>query len=635
MRKSTLSRMVGATALGLAMMQPPPLAFGARTQIVGTQVRSPVGAAVAWRGINQGTWGKNNSVDAPAIKALGANHVRLLIRSNLGGPLQYETGVDAFDPTNTVSYFEATHAAQFLQEIDWAGASQLWSIVAYDTDQGQGVGRQTGTGWDFFDGSPEAAAAEEMFWKGWEWIALQCRGRPYILCYELLPEPLPYNSTSADAAPLREFFRRGIARIRAIDPYTPILIGPRASYGPNNIAEALLSERTDCIYTIDALTNKVASEGTIAALIEGFNSWCIANNVPGWIQQLGRNTSEDIGDVNADGTADTTENIGLTAMNGAMSLCNALGMPYTWWQYHQNTDSVGAYALYYKTVYPGPDTPDNWTPKTNEINSFAYHMGQNPAQLEAAAIAAATAAGGELFYVKSDLSNVWQTQDTSTPVTGIGQTVGRVGAVVGTTNLNQSTSTLRPTLIAGPNGYAMQFDGVDDWLALSNQTYFATGDNVSVIASGRAGAAAVNRVVFQCGNASSNLRYPFLAILATDEMSASWRGDDTTLVQANSVTLCDNRAFVATASLQGTEKKVFLNGVQEGSTLTTAVGSIAAGGITRCRFGANTNGGTNAFNGPMSLMYVGKTITDEQRRAISRWGAWLAGVPFRGAIPAA
>jgi hypothetical protein len=602
------------------------IAYGARVAITGTKLFLTGGTELYPRGVNQGTWGQNYSIDAPAIAGYGANHVRLLIRSNLGGTLDsYETGTDAY-VNNGTDYLSDTHKAQFLQEIDWAGSSQLWSIVAFDTDQGQGVGRQTlpTSYWDFFDGSPEAAAAKEKFFKGWEWIATQCRGREYILCYELLPEPIPYNSTADDAIALRAFYRELIARVRAIDPNTPFLIGGRNSYGTNTVAEAYLSERTDCIYTIDLLTNRVEAEDTIAATLEGFRAWLDSTNVPGLIQQLGRNTGED------EGAGTTTENAGLTAMCGSMSLCNALHIPYTWWQYHQNTDSQTAYGLWFKTVYPGTG-PLNWTPKPAEIAAFQYHMTQSPAAIEAAAVAAATAAGAELYYIKPDFSNIWQTQDTSTPVTAVGQAIGRVAPVVGTTNLNQSTSTLRPLLAATRNGYAMQFDGTDDWLGLS-VTYFAADDNATVMAACRPASTATNKVIWHTGTSGSIVRTPYLASLATDEIQASWRGDtNESTGSINSTTLCDDRAIVATAQRVGGNKKCFLQGVQEGATNTGTVSSIAS--ITRSRFGGSSSG-TNCFQGPIALLCIGKTITDEQRRAISRWGAWLISAPFRGAIPA-
>jgi len=586
-----------------------------------------------FRGINQGTWGTNYSIDAPEIAALGANHVRLLIRSNLGGPLQYESDVDAYDATDTTTYLKASHRAQFMQEIDWAGAAKLWTIVAYDTDQGQGVGRNDTpvTGWDFFDGSPEAAAAKEKFFLGWEWIATQCKGRPRILAYELLPEPLPYNSVAGDAATLRAFYRELIARIRAIDPHTPLLIGPRASYGPNNIEEAYLSERTDCIYTIDVLTNRVSAEGTIASLIEGFAAWCASHNVPGLIQQLGRKTSEDIGDVNVDAIADTNENIGLTAMNGSLSLCNALGVHITWWQFRQNTANLGEYALWPKLVYPG-EGADNRTPKTNEIASFGYHMTQDGASVITEAATVAAALSGKWFRVKDDLSNVWQDAAGTVPVTALSDPIGRIDAAVGTGSYTQATAGLRPLLALGPNGYTLDFSPAGSYLSYGSG-YFASGDDAFISIAARAPTGSTNRVLFQCGTSGVNPRYPFMVVAADDTVNASWRGDDTQLRAPVCVTTGEDRAIVLSCVKQGANLRSFVQGVQEGATVTDAVGSIAT--MTRTYWGAGTNSGANAFGGKSPGLFMTKTApSDEQRRAIDRAHAWLVASPFRGAIPA-
>jgi hypothetical protein len=105
------------------------------------------------------------------------------------------------------------------------------------------------------------------------------------------------------------------------------------------------------------------------------------------------------------------------------------------------------------------------------------------------------------------------------------------------------------------------------------------------------------------------------------------------LQSSSTTTLCDNRAIVATAAMTAlNDKRVHLQGVQEGVTNTTNPGSIAS--ITRLRWGAATSG-ANGLGGPSPLVFVCRNaVTAEQRRAIERFGAWLVGCPFRGAIPA-
>lgn len=593
-----------------------------RATIVGSQIQVN-GVDTYFRGINQGTWDENYAPDAHNIKLLGSNVIRQVGVRWWGD--SYEAGVDSYSPNAEDHYIDPDHLRQAMQDLDWALTEEnTWVVFTFDTDNGAG-NRGLGVGIpNFIEASAEGAA------KLAEWKIMQkhviglLASRPRILFLELMAEPLPTGSSAAHAAPLRDFYRDLITNARTVDTRTPFLIGPRDSYGLNNLAEIYLSERTDVAYTADFLTNKVSGELTIAGQMETFAAFRTTNNVPIFGQQVGRNTSDDTG------AGTTSENLGLTAMNGVLSLMNALRIPYTWWQYHQNTDNAGAYALYYKTVYPGQGA-DNWTPKPGEISSYSYHMTQSGAAIEAAAIAAATAANARLFYIKTDFSNVWQTNDTSTPVTALGQTVGRITPVVGGGNFNQATAGLRPILTSSVNGYAMQFTAASNmWMALDT-TYFASGDDSIVIMAFRAAISAANRVLFQTGNSSTTVRNPYVAVLATDEVQASWRGDDNIATGAQSVTTGDDRAIVATASKIGANKKAFVNGVQEGTTDTTAVGTMAS--ITRTRIGATT-AGTNGFGGPIALVCISKTMTDEQRRAIERWGAWLIAAPFRGAIPA-
>jgi hypothetical protein len=591
---------------------------GTRLSLDGPTILDPDGNPIHLRGTNQGTWGENYSIDAPAIASYGATVVRILIRWEG----DYEAGIDCSSENPADDYIDPAHFLQFMEEIDWLIAQGIWVIVAFDSDFGAANRGLGGADWNFFDSTPEGLQYRARFKQGWRKIERAIRGKNYIAALELLPEPMPTGDSSAYVDELIDFYEEIADDLINQGCTTPFLVGPRDSYNALYIDEILMPGRSDMIYTIDHLNNKTENEDTMVTWMEGLAAFRDTNNVPVLINQLGRNSSDD------EGNATTTENLGLTALCGALSCANAHGIHYTHWQYHQNTGNAGAYALWYKTVYPG-DGPYNWTPKTNEIAAFTFHMNQTGASLEAAAIAAATAANAELWYVKSDFSNVWQTNDTSTPVTAVGQTIGRLAPVVGTRVWSQSSATLRPLLAEGVNDYHMVFDGTDDTMQL-DATYFADGDDTFVICAGRAAPAAANRVMFHTGNSSANVRYPYLAVNATDVVTAAWRGDDTTLRNTDTTTLCDDRAIVATAWKSGATKKNFLQGVQEGTTNSDAVGSIAS--ITRTRLGASTTG-SNPFNGPIALVCISKTMTDEQRRAIARWGAWLVGAPFRGAIP--
>lgn len=598
-------------------------AQGLRPTISGEDIVSP--GVTKWVGTNQGNWGENYQPDAATILSYGANVVRILIRWQG----DYDVGTDSYS-ASSVGFCLPANYTKFMQELDWLEAQGLWIVFAVDTNYGAGT-RGLGTAdWNFFDTLDTAGKAlyTEQYYQFWEFLVRQNMKRSRILCWELLPEPMQTGSNSSHGQILKAWYLTLMNRLRAIGGNTaPFLIGGRASYGLNTVEEVLFPERNDVIYTADFLTNKVQNEDTVAADIEALCLFRDTYGKPILIQQFGRNTSDD------EGNGTTTENAGLTALNGGLFALRAKNVPFTHWQFHQNSTNPGAYALWYKTD-GGVNSADNWTPKPAEIASFTYHMGITAASLEAAAIAAATACGGELFYVKSDLSNVFQNSAGTTPVTALTQPIGRVNAVVGTRFLQQTTDAFRPTLAANDNGYYVSFlPASESWLA-SDSTYFTTADTTqTAIVAARPPTAASNRNLLHCGTSTSTVRWPNLVVTATDECQASWRGDDNVLQSTSTTTLCDNRAIVATASMiSTTDKRVQLNGVQEGTTNTVAAGSIAS--LTRLRIGAATSG-ANGLGGPCYLVFFCRNaVTAEQRRAIERWGAWLATAPFRGAIPA-
>ncbi|MBI5270712.1 MAG: cellulase family glycosylhydrolase [Burkholderiales bacterium] len=612
--------------LGLSLTQ---IALACRQAVLrplvsGKRLLEPTGAVTTWRGTNQGNWGENYEPDAAIIKSLGAKVVRILIRWKG----DYSAGTDSYDPNPENDYLNPANYAKFKQELDWLEAQGLWIIVAFDSNYGAGNGRLGTADWNFFDTTDTAGKElyKAQFKQAWKRIVRDCRGRQRVLCYEPLPEPMPDNSTASHAPLLRDFYREVIAAIREEDAVTPFLIGPRASYNALLLDEVYLPERTDCLYTVDLLSGKVEDEANIAAFIEVIASFRDANNVPVLVQQVGRNTSDDEGQ----GTAQ--ENIGLTAFNGVLSCLNAHDIPFTHWQFHQNSTNTGAYSLYVK-INAGVNSADNWAPKQNEIDSFAYHMLQNGAAIEAAAVAAATACGGELLYVKGDLANAYQVSSggAGNRVTAVSQPLGLVDPVVGTVNVNQATALNRPTLVKTVNGYAMQFDGVNSWMNFSS-TYFTSGSDCTVIVACRPAAGNTNRVILHIGNSAATARYPYVGIVGSDEAQVVWRGDDNVATGGASITKCDDRAIVITGVKEGNNKWVGLNGVRESAIETAVAGSVAS--FTRARLGGTTTA-SNLFTGQIALVFLCKNaVTDEQKRAIARWGAWLMGAPFRGAIPA-
>lgn len=583
------------------------------------------GDPLVLRGVNQGTWDENFEPDAAAIKARGANVVRLVGVRWWGD--DYGDGVDAYSSNPADDYIDPAHRAQMLEEVGWLQAQGIWIGFVFDSDNGAGK-RGLGAGQpNFFEESAEGATKLAEWKVMCRSVAQDLLAYDRILYFEPIAEPLQHDSNSTHNEVVRNVYRSLMDNIRQVDTRTPFLIGPRASYGANFITDVILPERNDYGVTCDYLTGKVSGEGTIAGFTESLRSLRQTYNVGLFQQQVGRETIDDIGDVNNDDVGDTSDNVGFTAMCGVMSQLNAHNIPYTWWQWHQNTDNPDTYALHYKITYPGPSGPDNWVPKTAELAVFEYHMRQTGDWVEDEAIAAATSVPGGLLFDPAP-SNCF-TDAAGTIPAAVGQKVLRINAVVGDGYASQSSSALAPTLVATVNGYALQFSSAAGTYLNINTPYFASGDSAVVIAAGRPTASGSARVMFHCGNSQTTVRNPYLAITSADVITAAWRGDDNVNRASDSVTTCDGRAIVATAYRSGSSKKVNAQGVQEGSN-ANAVGSMA--NITRARWGSSSTGANN-FDGPMSLLFLGKGLNDAQCHAIERRGAWKEGAPFRAAIP--
>jgi hypothetical protein len=79
-----------------------------------------------------------------------------------------------------------------------------------------------------------------------------------------------------------------------------------------------------------------------------------------------------------------------------------------------------------------------------------------------------SAVSPHLWLDPSDLSTLFQTDDTSTPVTADGQTVGRVNDKSGNGfHLTQSTAGSRPLYKTAGGLHWLEFDGVDNYLSTS------------------------------------------------------------------------------------------------------------------------------------------------------------------------
>lgn len=624
------TRDAGGAGLSYARM-------GKRPVVSGMRLLDPTTLQPIQKGLNFGTWGRdflpgelsaNDPGDGALTISLNANACRIVLR--MDGV--YTTGTNSMEP-NAGGYIGAKNRDRLLAILRDNAKNQVWTVIAIDDQCVQDGAQASQIAWCDPQGifgpySPDPGTPPNP---GANFVNdLSRRGRhkaviaavialtweiDYILGIEFLPEPLSGRDASVAAAVVA-FYRECFAVKDQYDPLRklPGVVGPRDAYNASYIEEVLIAERSDVVYTWDSLSFVTTNQAGWDAKLGNATAFMLAHNVPGFTNQLMRNTS-----------ADPT----LKFQKMGLFWHNAWGVARMYWQKDQNTADASQAALYTNPGGVGR------TPKQTEIDTFTAWNAMTLASLEAAAIAAATAAGGVLFYVKADLSNVKQDSAGTTPVTAAGQPVGLVNPVVGAgLTLSQATTSLCPTLVAlapstfrgdAVTRYGLQFDGVDDIL-LGSSAYWASGNDVTAIVAGTPVDTAAQRIALHAGNGTTNARYPFLGLAAGDTGSASFRGDDTVLSSCDDTMSLAVRPCVLTASLQGLNKRLLVNGDQGASTtVTTAVGSIAT--FNRLRVGGST---VAAFlwGGPIALVFVGKTVTEAQRIDIERFGAFLIGAAY-------
>jgi Cellulase (glycosyl hydrolase family 5) len=590
--------------------------FGTRARVSGSQILDDLGNPLYLKAVNFGQWGFYRSGDAALVASWGFNAVRFAAPRWWGsygvvnpGIPETDSRCDECESTAGINPANIAFIRNMLAEIQAAG---LWIIPFIDSNCGQS-GLQAGS--EVFCGSVDSYATtgrnfytdpamRDKFVAVWIFMARLFAPYDRVAMLELLPEPLDgRNSAWTDAN--REFYRYLIRHIRLVDPFTPFLIGPRNGYDIDLIDEAYLPERTDVIITGNYLNAISVSLDQLPTRNRIATSTRAARNVPVFIQQAGRNTS-----------ADATLDVMRSVISGLRN--NNIG--FAWWQAEDKVSVPNNYGLMYSDGGTGRIT------KTAEVNQMTTLMSETGNSLEAAAVAAATAAGGRLYYAR-EFSRLFQDSAGTTAVTATGQPLGRLNPAVGAGNfLASAVPTERPNVVTTVNGIGWQGDGVDDYLAMSSNPYVGGDDTAIIVAGAWPSGGNTNRVLFHAGTSGTVVRYPYLAVQANDLPTASWRGDDSVLTECAGASATDNAAFVWAASKVGTSHRLLVNGVSAASA-TATIGSIAS--FTRARVGSNTAAGAQ-HDLVFSLVYEGKTLSDPQMHAIGRFGAWLAGASYAG-----
>jgi hypothetical protein len=325
-----------------------------RLRVDGARLLKPNGQEFVPRGLNFGSWGEDDPVDATPVAAMGANIVRVCLRwwGKHGDPTVDSRDNDAF------AFLRRTHFERWLALIAAVAAEGMWVVPFIDSNCGQSGTQDAGTmaycdpyqswgarGRNFFTDPAMRRVFSQVVWPA---ASARLRTVAKIAFLELLPEPAGKRGPEY-AAPVREFYRECIAAIRQphIDMDTPFLIGARDGYAIELCEEAFLEERSDVVYTGNLLNPYVSNpsrfDDGLAALLHLRDT----RGVPVFVQQLGRKTNYDPD---------------RHLMRRALQAMEDTGTGYCWWQWKQNTDNEDDYGLNYKN-----QTGTGWVQKTDEM----------------------------------------------------------------------------------------------------------------------------------------------------------------------------------------------------------------------------------------------------------------------------
>jgi len=325
----SIASLLLVTALGFAGCGKDDDSKPARLSVRGADILDPDGAPIVLRGWNWGQWGTVQPGDAADHVQQGATVVRIPLRwwGNWG-----DGSIDA-RKDDAPGHIDPDHLAVLDQMIQSATEQHLWVDLFVDSNCGQAsVDNDTiadcGTGADGLAANfMNDAATKQKFVEVWEFLAARYAKTPYIAWYEILPEPnftcTKDGCTDWSAAPA--FYASIIPVVRAIDPRTPILVGPAGGYLLRKIDTAYIAGVDGLIYTGNLL-NSASQKPDLVAAATDFRT---AHQVPVFVQQVGVRQAE----------PDAS-----TAATTILSLLNQDGIGWTWWTYREQHSKGDGYA---------------------------------------------------------------------------------------------------------------------------------------------------------------------------------------------------------------------------------------------------------------------------------------------------
>ncbi len=345
----------------------------ARLRCQGGELVKPNGKPIFLHGPCFGSWGEDDAADCPAIKAMGANNLRV----NLRWWGKWGTDVRANPDCRNNDAFAFTDRAKFST---WAGqlkaaaAVELWTNPFIDSNCGQSgtntaedvgycdpLGSWGERGHNFYTDPSMRHVFATVVWAA---AATYLRALPHVGMLEIHPEPAHHRDETWTPL-VAQVQKACIDAIRSAeaavgDPVgTPILVGPREGYDIRLVEECLLALAEayggtlpgNLIFTGNLLNQYVVNPSRFDKGVKHLNELREQYGVAVYVQQLGRNSSED-GD--------------LSLMRRAVQVLRENNIGYAWWQWKQNTSNPGNMGLNFKN----PDDPSGltWIAKQGEID---------------------------------------------------------------------------------------------------------------------------------------------------------------------------------------------------------------------------------------------------------------------------
>lgn len=188
----------------------------------------------------------------------------------------------------------------------------------------------------------------------------------------------------------------------------------------------------------------------------------------------------------------------------------------------------------------------------------------------AAQIAALFANGEQgAWYDPSDFSTMFQDSAGTTPVTAVGQPVGRILDKSGRGNhALQVTAAARPVLRQDGTGrYYLDFDGVDDSLATASIDFTAT--NKMTVCAGAFITTSALGMITELSNTSANLGCFYLAAnIAANADGFNSKGGTASLAQAAALAAPRLRVLTGLGDISGDSSILRINGAQAAANVS-------------------------------------------------------------------